>query len=260
MTEKTTHMGQHVKELVKKGKRLDGRAFDQYRDIVVETDVVKGADGSARVKFGETEILVGIKMELGTPYPDTPDEGALMVGAELLPLSNPKYESGPPGIDSIELARVVDRGIRESHAIDTAKLCITPGEKVWLACIDITPINSDGNLFDASALGAIAALKTAVFPKLEDGKLSREKTTEPIPVLAEPVAVTVNKIEGQFIVDLQEDEEDAIDARLTATTLPDGTYCSLQKGGDSALTAAEISHMLDIALEKAKELRKKIGG
>lgn len=260
MTEMASHMGQHVKELIKKGKRLDGRAFDQYRDIVVETNVAKSADGSARVKLGDTEVIVGIKMEIGTPYPDTPEQGAMMVGAELLPLSNPRYESGPPGIDSIELARVVDRGIRESHAIDVAKLCIEAGEKVWMVNIDIIPINSDGNLFDASALGALAAIKTAVFPKLEDGKIVREKTTTPLPVVAEPMAVTINKIEGQMLVDLQEDEEDAIDARLTVTSLPDGSFCSLQKGGDSALTTAEIGQMLDLAFQKAKELRSKFGG
>ena len=257
----TTHTGEHVKELVKKGKRFDGRALDQFREIVIETGINECADGSCRVKFGDTELLVGIKMEIGTPYPDTPDQGAMMVGAELLPLSNPKYESGPPGIDSIELARVVDRGIRESKSIDVNQLCIEPGEKCWIVSIDIVPLNADGNLFDAAGIGAIAALKNAVFPKYEDGKLyPREKTDKKLPIQNTPVPVTVNKIAGSLLIDLSESEEDAVDARLTVATLEDGTICAMQKGGDVQLTTDEIAKMIDLAVEKGKELRSKLEG
>jgi exosome complex component RRP42 len=252
--------GEHVKEFIKKGKRLDGRAFDQFREIVVETGINECANGSARVKFGDTEVLVGIKMEVGKPYPDTPDEGALMVGAELLPLSNPKYESGPPNIDSIELARVVDKGIRESKAIDNKKLCIEEGEKCWIITIDIIPLNSDGNLFDAAGIGAIAALRTAVFSKFEDGVLyPREKTNKKLPVVKYPVPITVNKIAGNLIIDLSEDEEEAVEARLTVITMEDGNIVALQKGGDSTINDDEVSKIIDLATQKANELRSKVG-
>jgi exosome complex component RRP42 len=253
-------MGKHVRELAEKGTRLDGRPFDQFREIVLEVGTNDNADGYARVKFGETDVLAGIKMEVGTPYPDTPDQGALMVGAELLPLSNPKYEGGPPGIDSIELARVVDRGVRESKAIDMPKLCIEPGEKCWIVNIDIIPLNADGNLFDAAGLAAIAALKNTRFPKFEDGVLyPREKTSEPLPVSKTPIPVTVHRIAGKLVIDPLEDEEDASEARLTVATAGD-EICAMQKGGDSPLTTEEISAMIDLAFEKAKELRSKLEG
>src|SRR3989344_3006 len=100
----------HIINLLNADTRLDGRKLTEYRKpIEVEHNVVKTAEGSARVKIGETEVMVGIKLEVGEPYPDTPDEGTIIVGAELLPLSNPEFELGPPGIQAIELARVVDR-------------------------------------------------------------------------------------------------------------------------------------------------------
>ena len=113
-------------------------------------------------------MITGVKMAIETPYPDTPDSGNLMVGAELSPMASPEFESGPPSIQAIELARVVDRGIRESKAIDFDKLCIEKGEKVWSVMIDLTPINDAGNLFDVAALSALAAIKNAKFPKLEE--------------------------------------------------------------------------------------------
>jgi exosome complex component RRP42 len=68
----------YVCDLVKNGKREDGRGFREYREISVERDVIKRAEGSARVKIGDTEVLVGVKVELGTPFPDTPDKGVII--------------------------------------------------------------------------------------------------------------------------------------------------------------------------------------
>ena len=248
----------HILGLLEVNTRLDGRKLTDYRQPVeVEYGVVKTAEGSARVKIGETDVMVGVKMEVGEPYPDTPDEGTIMVGAELLALSNPEFEPGPPGIQAIELARVVDRGIRESKAVDFKKLCITPGEKVWMLVIDICPINDAGNLFDASSLAALAALKDTKFPAYEDDKVDyKKKTSKKLELEKTPIAVTVIKIGDKFIVDPDIEEEKVIDSRLTVSSMEDGTLCALQKGGDYPLTMEDIDKMLDIGIEKAKELRK----
>ena len=87
-----------------------------------------------------------------------------MCGAELRPHCRQKYEPGPPSPQSIELGRVVDRGIRESGCIDLESLCVIPGESVYGVMVDIHVVNDSGNIFDASALAAIAALRTTIVP------------------------------------------------------------------------------------------------
>jgi len=248
----------HIISLLNANVRLDGRKLTDYRKpIEVEYNVVKTAEGSARVKIGETDVLVGVKLEVGEPYPDSPDEGTIIVGAELLPLSNPDFELGPPGIQAIELARVVDRGIRESQAIDFKKLCIEAGKKIWMVIIDICPINDSGNLFDASSLAAIAALKSTVYPAFDGEKVDyKEKTGKKLELEKTPIAVTVIKIGDKFIVDPDTEEEKVIDARLTVSSIENGTLCAMQKGGDYPLTEEDIDAMLDIGIEKGKELRK----
>lgn len=248
----------HIISLLNADTRLDGRKLTEYRKpIEVEQGVVKTAEGSARVKIGETEVIVGVKLDVGEPYPDTPGEGTIIVGAELLPLSNPEFELGPPGIQAIELARVVDRGIRESKALDFKKLCIEPGKKIWMVIIDICPINDAGNLFDASSLAALAALKDTRYPAFDGEKVDyKEKTGKKLELEKTPIAVTVIKIGDKFIVDPDIEEERVIDARLTVSSIEDGTLCALQKGGDFPLTMEEVSKMLDIGIEKGKELRK----
>ena len=96
---------QSIADLIKNDKREDGRDLTEYRDITIETNVVSKAEGSARVRLGGTQVIVGIKPQLGTPFPDTPDLGVLMTNCEMLPIADPRFEPGPPSEDSIELAK-----------------------------------------------------------------------------------------------------------------------------------------------------------
>ncbi|MDD5133519.1 MAG: exosome complex protein Rrp42 [Candidatus Nanoarchaeia archaeon] len=249
-------MKSHVHTLAEKGFRLDNRKFDEYRPVKVEYSPLENAEGSARVTMGKTVVLAGVKMEVGTPFPDTPDDGVLMVNSELLPLANPDFESGPPSIEAIELSRVVDRGIRESGTIDTKKLCIKKGEKVWMVLLDIYPMNDDGNLFDAAALAGIAALQDAKLPEYKDEKVDyTKKTSKGIPLSKVPVECTVVKIDNHLFIDPSREEEKAADARLTIATIGK-QLCAMQKGGDQALTDKEIEEMVDLAVKKTEELRK----
>ncbi len=250
-------MTKHLLKALEQDIRYDGRKKDQFRDVKVEYGVSANAEGSAKVTIGDTVVIAGVKLNLATPYPDTPNEGTFMVNAELLPMSNGRFESGPPSIESIELARVIDRGIREAKAIDVEKLCIAPGEKVWGVSVDIIPLNAAGNLMDAAGLAVLAALKDTRYPKIqEDGSVSyKEHTEETIPLNKEPIPVTVHKIDNQLIVDPTEEEEFAATARLTVASISDKTLCAMQKGGEESLSIEEIDAMVTLALAKASELR-----
>jgi len=251
-------MKEHIKQALRKGRRLDGRKPEDLREITIETGFLSTAEGSARVRCGNAEVIAGIKMAMEKPYDDTPEDGVLMVNSELLPMSNPDFESGPPSIKSIETARVIDRGIRESKAMDTKKLCITKGEKVWTVAIDIVPINYDGILIDMGGLAAMAALKTTLFPTVkEDGVVDYHKrSTKKLEMRFLPIPITVSKIGDVFVVDPTAEEEKAIDARLTVTTIDDKKICALQKGGSEPLSVDDVNKIVDIAFEKAAEIRK----
>lgn len=251
---------EHIRNALKKGIRLDGRKPEEVRPITIQTGFLSTAEGSAKITFGDAEVLAGVKMAIEKPYPDTPEDGVLMVNSELLPLSNPEFETGPPSMASIETARVIDRGIRESKAFNTKTLCLEKGEKVWTVAIDIVPINYDGNLIDIGGFAAIAALKSTRFPELkEDGTVDYHKRTNKTLELQKiPIPITVCKISDVLIVDPTDEEEKAVDARLTVTVLDEDKICALQKGGDHALTIKDIEKMVDLAIKTSKTLRKKL--
>ncbi len=249
-----------IEALLEKGKRLDERGLLDTREIKIEQGLIEKAEGSARVLLGKTEVLVGVKVQTGEPFPDTPNEGVMTVNAELVPLASPHFEPGPPDENSIELARVVDRGIRESHAIDTAKLCIESGKNVFVVFVDVYVLNHDGNLIDASAIAAMAALMNTKMPNYEvkDGEVKIKQGYTPLPMKSHPITVTIGKINNKLLIDPWLEEESVMDSRITFATNEDGNICAIQKGGSSYFTPQQILEASKIALNKAAELRKKL--
>jgi exosome complex component RRP42 len=246
----------YVRKLIDEGMRIDERKFDEFRKIKIETSVIKKAEGSARILLGNTHVLVGVKLSVGTPFPDSPNEGVLIVNAELVPVASPTFDPGPPDENAIELARVVDRGIRESKCIDLEKLCIEEGKKVWMINIDIHVLDHDGNLIDASALGAIAALLNSNIPRYEDEKIMYGVYEGKIPVNDAPIAITVTKVSTKLLIDPNLEEENALDARITISTNEKGEICAIQKGGIGFFTTDEIKEATNLSIAKGKELRK----
>ena len=49
-------------ELLKDGKRLDGRSFDESRELSIDVNVIPKAEGSARARLGDTEVVAGVKV------------------------------------------------------------------------------------------------------------------------------------------------------------------------------------------------------
>lgn len=250
-----------ILDLLEQGKRVDGRQFDETRNISIEAGVIPKANGSARVRLGDSEVICGVKIQPDRPFPDMGDKGVFICTAELLPLSHPTVETGPPGEAVIELARVVDRGIRESHMVDTSKLVIQKDVSVVGVFADNTVVDYDGNLFDACSYATTVALLSAKSPKWEikdgDGAptIVDEGTTVDIPTTTVPVSITMAKIGDHIIVDPNGDEWSCMDARLTITTDSDGNICALQKGGSQGFTIQEIQKCGKIAIDAGKKVR-----
>jgi exosome complex component RRP42 len=249
-----------IGQLIESGKRLDGRGLTDYREFTIEEGLIERAEGSARIHLGKTEVLVGVKVETGTPFPDTPNDGVLTVNAELVPLASPAFEPGPPDESSVELARIVDRGIRESKMIDSAKLCIEAGKKVFVVFVDVYVLNHDGNLIDASALAAVSALANTKMPNYEvvDGEVKIKTGYSPLPLKDHPITVTVAKINDKLVIDPWIEEEQVMEARMSMAVNDDGNICAIQKGCPGFFTPEQILEAAKLAQEKAAELRKKL--
>ncbi len=247
-------------QLLADGKRIDGRGLDEARPLTIETGLIQKANGSARVTLGNTQVIAGVKIATGTPFPDTPNKGILVVNAEILPMSSPYAEPGPPSEDAIELARVVDRGIRESEMVDMTKLCVVEGKTVVAVFVDCNVMNVDGNLFDATSYAVVAALRTSKMKKykVENDKVVASEDEVPLRVEKTPVSVTMARIGDRLVVDPGSEEEASMDMRITITTDEEGHICASQKGEASTISPAQVLEAADTSLKVGKKIRAQI--
>jgi exosome complex component RRP42 len=247
-----------MKDLLARGTRLDGRSMLDSRPLKVYPNVIEKAEGSARVLLGNTEVIAGVKVNLGTPFPDTPDKGLLVVSAEVLPLASPYAEPGPPDESTIELARVTDRGVRESGMIDVGKLVLVEGKHVYAVFVDVSILNADGNLFDAVSTAVVVALLTTKMPKYEiqsDGTPFKTDDRISLPIQTIPVAVTIARIGDYLVVDPDSEEEGVMDARITLVSDDRGNICAGQKGLPGALSFEQVIFAASTAKMKGDQIR-----
>jgi exosome complex component RRP42 len=252
---------ERILSLLRDGKREDGRGFDDVRPIQITQNLISKAEGSAEAWLGETRVMAGVKIQVGRPFPDTPDEGVVITSAELLPLASPTFELGPPGEQAIELARVVDRGIRHSDAIKRSSLCIKAGEHVYMVLVDLYILADYGNLIDAATLAAISALMSTKLPKVEisdDGETQILEDTIPLEMGPPPLTVTFAKIGDHLLVDPSLKEGEVMDARLSISYDGDDTISSMQKYGSTSFTYQEVTEIVERGSKIVKKMRKQL--
>jgi exosome complex component RRP42 len=242
---------------LKTGKRFDGRTFEEFRPVQVQKSVIGTAEGSAVAKVGLTTALVAVKFDVVKPFPDRPKEGVMMMNSELLPTASPNFEPGPPNENSIELARVVDRGLRSAEIVDVKSFFIEE-DKVLGMFLDIYVLNHAGNLTDAASIAASAALLDTKLPKIENAAIVRGESTGPLNPKALPISTTMVKVGNNWLVDPTRDEERVEETSITISTTKDHV-CSMQKRRGS-LTKDELLSNIDIAFKTGNDIRKLLMG
>ncbi len=248
-----------VKAKINNDERISNRKMYDTRDISVELNTFKNANGSAILTLGKTKVIAGVKILPDKPFPDNPDEGSISIGIEMSAMADESFDTGPPSEDSIELSRVVDRAIRESGAIDFKSLGLVDGEVAWFIFIDIYVMNNDGNLFDACELAALAALKVSKFPKLDsEYKIVKDEFGDNLKLDCNPILFTFGKIGDKVVLDPDAIEECAMSARFSISIIDNKKIVAIQKGLEGSFKLDEIREMVNVAIKKHSEQLKKL--
>ena len=252
-----------MKNMIEQGVRIDNRGLNDYRALSIRVGVVKTADGSSLVSLGNTKVMAGVKVEIGKPFEDTPDEGALIVNLEIAPTASPDVEPGPPDENAIEVARVVDRAIRHSGFLDFKSLSIVTGKHAWFLWVDVYVLNHDGNLVDASTITAVTALMNTALPKVEldpAGNILRIDRSSRTPLSLNmdklPLTITHVKIGNFLLVDPVREEEDLSDGAYI-TGVAGGNIVAIQKV-TGAFTKDEVNYMVSNSINQYVKLRESI--
>ncbi|NXK87541.1 EXOS7 protein, partial [Formicarius rufipectus] len=249
---------------VQEDLRVDGRGCEDYRCAEVETDVVSNTSGSARVKLGDTDVLVGIKAEMGTPKLEKPDEGYLEFYVDCSSSATPELEGRGGEELGTDIANTLYRVFSCENCVDLKSLCINPREHCWVLYVDVLLLECGGNIFDAISIAVKAALFNTRIPKVrvledEEGTKEIELSDDPydcirLNVDEVPCIVTLSKIGYRHVVDATLQEEACSLASLLISVTSKGTLTSVKKVGKGSLDPESIFEMMETGQRVGKSL------
>ena len=206
--------------------RPSGRAPDQMRDITIEPNFTRHAEGSVLVGFGDTKVLVTASFEERVP-PFLRGKGEGWVTAEygMLPRAthtrgNREAAKGKQSGRTQEIQRLIGRSLRS--VVDMKLL----GERQIVLDCDV--IQADGGTRTASISGAWVALRLAVNKLMADGKLATD------PIQQKVAAVSCGIYQGNPVLDLDYIEDSGADADGNFVLLENGNIAEAQATAEHA--------------------------
>ncbi|MFY9319817.1 ribonuclease PH [Lentibacter algarum] len=227
--------------------RPSGRSLDQMRDVTIETNVTKHAEGSCMIKVGDTHVLCTATLEERVP-PFVKGSGLGWVTAEygMLPRSTTsrmrrEATAGKQGGRTVEIQRLIGRSLRAG--VDRVAL----GERQ--ITIDCDVIQADGGTRCAAITGGWVALKLAVNKLMKTGAVITDPLIDPV------AAVSCGIYAGQSVLDLDypEDSEAGVDGNFIMTGSKKLIEVQMSAEGQ-VFSRAQMNELMDLAEKGVSEL------
>jgi len=247
---------------IDKFQRIDGRRVNDMRSIKIQFGKQYGM---VEVQLGNTRVFTAITCDIVEPKPERPNEGFYVFNTDVSPMSSVAVDASRASPVESELGRIIEKGLKESRAIDTEALCIISGSKVWSIKTSIHILDDCGNLLDCASVAVIAALLH--FRKPDVTVVGNEATVhsvlerEPVPLSIHhtPISITFAFFPNEImIVDPDTKEECVMDGKISFLVNIHKEICGISKGGGTSTSIEQVLKCSKIAVLKAAEITQQI--
>ncbi|KAL8293246.1 hypothetical protein RQP46_000940 [Phenoliferia psychrophenolica] len=255
----STSEADFVLKALRSGIRTDGRtAYDSRPAKLSFGDEL----GWVECRLGETRVVVQVSAEIVKPLVDRPYEGFLVISTEISPMASSSYEAGRASDEEVVLARLLEKALRKSEAVDREALCIVAGQKVWSIRVDVHFLDDEGNMLDCASVAAITALRhfrrpdvTVIGEEVTVHSMS-ERVPVPLAIHHSPFCQTFAFFgdESLCVLDPTHLESLLASGTLTVTLNSQQEICVLSKAGGSPLPADDIMKVVQIGIQRVRDL------
>ncbi len=217
-------------ELIKDGKRLDGRGFDEIRKISMKIGVLKRASGSAYIEWGKNKVLAAVygPRELHPKFLQNPTRALLRCTYNLAPFSVDDRKRPGPDRRSVEISKVT------AEALESVVMV----ERYPNTVIDVFI-----EVLQADAGTRCAGLAAASLALADAG----------IPMKDLVAACAAGKIAGEIVVDLMKEEDNYGECDLPLAVIPRKKEAVLLQM-DGKLTKEEFRKAYNLAFDGAMKV------
>lgn len=206
-------------------KRSDDRTINEYRQLSIK-HLTSSYNSPIEVRLGNTQIFSQINAKLVQPRTERPSEGIISFQVDTHHLKpNADFTSTNEALNEfrISISNILEKCLKESHALDTNILCVIPGKLVWKVILDISVIKNDGNIFDTAIIAALSSWLTYKIPffRIKEGELYYDSfinlTTIHMPVcVTNGIFLKKNKNEEiMFVLDPTFEEESVMSGSVS---------------------------------------------
>lgn len=230
--------------------RPSGRTADQLRNITIETDVSKHAEGSCLIKFGDTHVLCTASIEEKVPgWMKGSGKGWVTGEYGMLPRStgsrmDREAARGKQSGRTQEIQRLIGRALRATVDMESM------GERQIR--IDCDVIQADGGTRTAAITGGFVALHLAFQHLVKIGAL------EKVPMSDTIAAISCGIYQGECILDLDYDEDVAAETDANFVITGKGGICEIQgTAEEEPFSEAQFIQLLELAKKGCTELTQK---
>ncbi len=218
--------------------RKDGRGRDELRPVKITPDFVKYPPGSVMVEFGDTKILCAASVENVQPRwmrDQKRPGGWITCEYSMMPFSSPERmvreaTRGKIGGRTHEIQRMIGRALRA--VVDLERL---GARTFWIDC---EVLQADGGTRTAAVTGGYVALQLAM------RRLAAEGLIDGNPVREALAAVSVGKVDGEILLDLDYEEDCRAQVDMNFVATEGGRFIEVQGTAESdPFTEAEMTAM-----------------
>jgi ribonuclease PH len=228
-------------------KRLDGRGLKALRPIRITRNYLKHAEGSVLIEIGDTKVICSASVEEKVPqFLRNTGRGWVTAEYSMLPRSTHTRTSrdsmtGRGNGRAFEIQRLIGRSLRS-----VADLSAFGERTIWIDC-DV--IQADGGTRTASITGAYVALVDAFRKMVKNGMI------EDVPVKDSVAAISVGKVEGEVLLDLNYEEDSRAEVDMNVVMTGSGKFVEIQGTAEGGVfTKKEMNGLMKIAQDGIKVL------
>lgn len=227
--------------------RQKNRKYNEIREVKLTKDYLDNPLSSVLIEIGKTKVICTATVEEKVPnFIKGQKKGWINAEYSMLPASTSTRNTRESHMGKIrgrtmEIQRLISRTLRS--CVDLTLL----GERS--ITIDCDVIQADGGTRTASITGGFIALEMAIDKLLQQGVLSKD------PIKFRLAAISVGKVNGQLMVDLDYSEDSIADVDMNIVINEDGEYLEIQGTSENmTFTPSELQKMLDLAYNATQEL------
>jgi exosome complex component RRP41 len=225
--------GKNKPELIVGGKRTDGRAMDELRPIKIQVGILKNAEGSAYLEWGNNKVLAAVygPKEAQPKHIANPDRAIIKCRYQMAPFSSlEEHSRSGPNRRAIEISKVTKEVFENVIMLDNF-----PGSEID---IFVEVLQSDGGTRAAGITAAAVAVASSGIPMRDI-----------------PYAVSAGKAGEEIILDLNKIEDNYSEADMPIAVAPRNNDILLLQM-DGSLTSEQIRKATDMVIKAGETITK----